>query len=78
MRLCQRRVLHSSVLLASHAGEGVGVGELLLQDEYSQGRGSCRASLGWGGGNVWEAQLCVGDNDGLGGLPQKRQPSLCL
>lgn len=26
-----------------------------------------------GGGDVWEAQLCVGDSAGLGGLPQKRQ-----
>lgn len=27
------------------------------------------------GRNVWESQLCVGEGDGLGGLPQERQPA---
>lgn len=26
-------------------------------------------------GDVWEAQLCVGTDDGLGRLPQERQPA---
>lgn len=29
----------------------------------------------WVGGDVWEAQLCVGTDDGLGRLPQERQPA---
>lgn len=30
---------------------------------------------GLGGGDTWEAQLCVGEDDGLGALPQERQPA---
>lgn len=30
---------------------------------------------GVGGGDMWEAQLCVGEDDGLGTLPQERQPA---
>jgi hypothetical protein len=37
-------------------------------------QGKLLGQFGWGGWG-WEVQLRVGDNDGLGGLPQKRQPA---
>lgn len=69
MRLCQRR---SSLRFCATGLTGLRrcrCGGAAFARWVLTRQGKLPSQFGLGEGDVWEAQLCVGDNDGLGGLP---------